>query len=104
MSTSEHVTHTEAAEALDSLDDLARMDAGVDPVGPRGVLERYITQQGSLNPRAAMRATAWANAWCACAAASNCRTSDVPASWADKFLAEFDKRFPAADAAKAGAA
>lgn len=29
-------------EALDSLDDCARMDVGVDAVGPRGVLERGI--------------------------------------------------------------
>lgn len=39
------VTHEQAAEALDSLDDYARMDCGVDPIGPRGVLERYIAQQ-----------------------------------------------------------
>lgn len=31
-----------AREALDSLDDYARMDTGVDAFGPRGVLERFI--------------------------------------------------------------
>lgn len=39
------VTHKQAAEALDSLDDYARMDVGVNAMGPRGVLERYIAQQ-----------------------------------------------------------
>ena len=32
-----------AREALDSLDDCARMESGVDAIGPRGVLEAFIT-------------------------------------------------------------
>lgn len=36
------VTKAEALEALDSLDDYARMSVGVNAIGPRGVLERYI--------------------------------------------------------------
>lgn len=38
------VTCELAAEALDSMDDFARMDFGVDPFGPRGVLERFISE------------------------------------------------------------
>lgn len=33
-----------AREALDSLDDYARMNTGVDAIGPRGVLERFISE------------------------------------------------------------
>lgn len=40
----ERVSADQAAEALDSLDDYARMDLGVDAAGPRGVLERFIAQ------------------------------------------------------------
>ena len=40
------VTQQDARDALDSLDDFARMDCGVDAVGPRGVLERFIEQAG----------------------------------------------------------
>lgn len=39
------VSHEEAAKALDSLDDYARMPLGVDAVGPRELLEKYIKQQ-----------------------------------------------------------
>lgn len=35
-----------ASDALDSLDDFARMECGVDAIGPRGVLERFIEQAG----------------------------------------------------------
>lgn len=38
------VSAAQAAEALDSLDDCARMGLSVDAHGPRGVLERYIAQ------------------------------------------------------------
>jgi len=34
----------DALEALDALDGYARMDAGVDAFGPRGVLERFIVK------------------------------------------------------------
>lgn len=40
------VTVDQAAEALDSMDDFARM-ANVDAIGPRGVLERFIAQAKS---------------------------------------------------------
>lgn len=40
----EQVSPAQAAEALDSLDDCARMDLGVDAHGPRAVLERFIAQ------------------------------------------------------------
>lgn len=36
------VTPYQAAEALDSLDDYARMATGVDAIGPRGLLQRFI--------------------------------------------------------------
>ena len=36
--------HQQAREALDSLDDCARMDCGVDAFGARGILERYIDE------------------------------------------------------------
>ncbi|KVP96921.1 hypothetical protein WJ97_13955 [Burkholderia ubonensis] len=38
------ITKDAAREALDSMDDFARMDAGVDAKGPRGVLEQFIAQ------------------------------------------------------------
>lgn len=47
----QNVSFDQAREALDSLDDYARMDAGVDAYGPRGILERFIEQQA----RAALR-------------------------------------------------
>ena len=40
-----------AREALDSLDDCARMDVGVDAHGPRGVLERFIADAEALARR-----------------------------------------------------
>jgi len=43
----DHVSHEAAAEALNSLDDYARMGTGVDAHGPRGMLERYIAQQAA---------------------------------------------------------
>lgn len=46
------VTQQDAREALDSLDDFARMDCGVDAIGPRGVLERFIEQVGALEDQA----------------------------------------------------
>lgn len=44
---SQYVSHEDAAKALDSLDDYARMGTGVDAHGPRGMLERYIAQQAA---------------------------------------------------------
>ena len=38
------ITAKQAREALDNMDDYARMDAGVDAIGPRKVLEDYITE------------------------------------------------------------
>lgn len=37
-----------AKEALDNLDDYARMDVGVDAMGPRGVLEKFIASVEEL--------------------------------------------------------
>lgn len=42
------ITKDAAREALDSMDDFARMDAGVDASGPRGVLERFIAQANPI--------------------------------------------------------
>lgn len=36
------VTREQALEALDAMDDYARMDTGVDAKGPREVLRRFI--------------------------------------------------------------
>ncbi len=47
------VTAAEAAEALDSLDDYARM-YGVDAIGPRKTLERFIAQQKVVEDDAAL--------------------------------------------------
>lgn len=33
-----------AREALDNMDDYARMNTGVNAIGPRGVLERFISE------------------------------------------------------------
>lgn len=41
----EMISDQSAREALDALDDYARMDTGVDAMGPRGVLEKYIAQR-----------------------------------------------------------
>jgi len=41
----------DAREALDSMDDFARMDVGVDAHGPRGVLERFIANAEALARR-----------------------------------------------------
>ncbi|KWA83745.1 hypothetical protein WL29_20485 [Burkholderia ubonensis] len=38
------ITKDAAREALDSMDDFARMTTSVDASGPRGVLERFIAQ------------------------------------------------------------
>jgi hypothetical protein len=42
------ITHDQAAEAVDAMDDCAKMDVSVDPFGPRSTLERYIAQQRAL--------------------------------------------------------
>lgn len=39
------VTKTAALNALDSMDDYARMDVGVDAIGPRRTLSAFIEQQ-----------------------------------------------------------
>lgn len=44
------VSPNQAAEALDSLDDCARMNLGVDAHGPRSVLERFIAQSTQVFP------------------------------------------------------
>ena len=41
----------DAREALDSMDDFARMDVGVDAHGPRGVLDRFIAAAEDLARR-----------------------------------------------------
>lgn len=41
-------TAEQARVALDDLDDFARMDTGVDAMGPREVLEGFIEQQAAL--------------------------------------------------------
>jgi hypothetical protein len=43
------VTKPQALAALDALDDYARMDTGVDAVGPRLCLETYLAQQTSAH-------------------------------------------------------
>ncbi len=42
---SEEVTWQQAADAVDAMDDYARMTIGVDPSGPRELLCRFILQQ-----------------------------------------------------------
>ncbi len=49
------VTVAEAAEALDSLDDYARM-YGVDAIGPRETLEKFIAQQKAVEDDGRVRA------------------------------------------------
>ena len=44
MSKVRPVTVEHAREALEDMDDYARMDAGVDAKGPREVLERFIAE------------------------------------------------------------
>lgn len=41
---------TDALQALDSMDDLCRMDCGVDPIGPRKTLQAFI--EGATQPQA----------------------------------------------------
>lgn len=41
----------DAREALDSMDDFARMEVGVDARGPRGVLDRFIAAAEALARR-----------------------------------------------------
>lgn len=43
----------DAREALDAMDDLARMDTGVNPIGPRRALEQLISEHESLLRRVA---------------------------------------------------
>ena len=38
------ITKSEVLEALDSMDDFAKMDCGVDPIGARTLIENYIEQ------------------------------------------------------------
>jgi hypothetical protein len=35
----------------------------------------------------------WINAWVACCSASNCTRKDIPTTWADTALEDFDERF-----------
>ena len=42
------VTIKQALEATNSLDDYARMEAGVDPVGPRECLITFVSQYDQL--------------------------------------------------------
>ena len=44
------VTASDAMEALDNLDDYARMPCSVDPIGARTTLERFIAQQPAPAP------------------------------------------------------
>lgn len=44
MKQTEPVTDAQAADAIESLDDYARMMVGVDPAGPRETLYRYLEQ------------------------------------------------------------
>lgn len=46
----EPVTTEQALEALDNMDDYAGMDIGVDPIGPRETLERFIRQAAQAAP------------------------------------------------------
>ena len=52
QTTQEQMTPTpeQALEALDSLDDYARMDTGVDAIGPREVLQKFIAAHLSTPP------------------------------------------------------
>lgn len=40
------------------------------------------------------REQVWLAAWAACASAANTLYKDVPTSWADMCLTDFDSRFP----------
>lgn len=51
-----HEQIAQAKEALDNLDDYARMDVGVDAMGPRGVLEKFIASIEQERLYAGMRA------------------------------------------------
>lgn len=50
------ITHDEAAEAVESMDDCAKMDVSVDPFGARATLERYIAQQRAASLAAPVQA------------------------------------------------
>lgn len=43
------ITIEQAKTALDNLDDYARMDVGVNAMGPRGVLKRFIEEAASVD-------------------------------------------------------
>jgi len=45
------ISHELAAVMLDSLDDCARMDCGIDATGPREILKQYIEQQRAITPK-----------------------------------------------------
>ena len=40
-------TKEQTLEALDAMDDYARMEAGVDPIGPREALRKFIEQSAA---------------------------------------------------------
>ena len=42
--TNSRITPAQALEALDSMDDYARMEVGVDAMGPRETLRKFIEQ------------------------------------------------------------
>ena len=42
------VSREQAREALDALDDYAKMSISVDPIGPRKVLERFIAESTAV--------------------------------------------------------
>ena len=43
------ITIEQALEAIDNLDDYARMDAGVDAVGPRELLVSFVSQSAQVH-------------------------------------------------------
>jgi hypothetical protein len=45
------------------------------------------------NDHDTLRKEIWVTAWCAVAASSNVTNKDVPASWANKCLRDFDATF-----------
>lgn len=42
------ITVEQALEAIDNLDDYARMETGVDPIGPRECLISFVSQYEQL--------------------------------------------------------
>ena len=42
------ITEKQALETIDNLDDYARMEIGVDPIGPREALEQFVKQYEQL--------------------------------------------------------